>query len=304
MKRSSHIVILFFLIIGLSNNSYSQEWIKTFSSSTWNMVVYQVIEDYDKGILIVGSKSLSSVMKIGWIIKTDINGNVLWEKMLGNGNHQWALFGIDKTPDGGIIVTGASDTLDAEWSDPFVIKLSTCGEVEWCHIFHTDNDLDYSKKIKALPDNTYILLLLYWDVNPSQSAWLMHLDEYGEIIWDQRYFQNDPLVHPYDVTDLKVTQEGNYLVTGTCYRPVSGQTQPGWLWPMMIMADSTGDAVWEIPWGYTLPFTKQVDGEGFQSVVTEHAIYSCICNYHGPAPNYAPCLSKTSLTGEPLYYTQ
>ena len=302
MKRIIQIVILLFLIIGLLPKSYSQEWIKTFSSSTWNMFVYQVIEDYDRGILICGNQSLSTVMKIGRIIKTDINGNVLWDKKLGTGIRQWALGGIDRTPDGGIIVTGACDTLDTEWKDPFIVKLTECGEVEWCHVFHTDNNPDYGVKIKALPDNTYIFLLLNWDVNPSQSVWLMHLDEYGEIIWKQRYFQTDPMVHPYDVTDLKITPEGNYLVTGTCYRPVSGQTQPDWVWPMMIMADSTGEAVWEIPWGYTLPFAEQVGGEGFQSITTDHAIYSCISNYHGPAPNYAPCLIKTSLTGEPLYY--
>ena len=241
-------------------------------------------------------------MKIGWIIKTDINGNILWDKKLGNGTRQWALIGVDRTPDGGIIVAGVCDTLDTEWADPFIVKLTNCGDIAWCHVFHTDNDPDYGMKIKALPDNTYILLLLYWDVNPSNSVWLMHLDEYGEIIWKQRYFQNDPLAHPYNVKDLKITPEGNYLVTGTCYRPVSGQTQPDWNWPMMILADSTGEAVWEIPWGYTLPFIGQVSGEGFQSIKTDHAMYSCISNDHGTAPNYAPCLIKTSLTGEPLYY--
>ena len=302
MKKTIHIAISFFLVICLSPNSYSQEWIKTFCSSAWNMFVYQVIEDYDHGILIGGNMSLGTVMKIGWIIKTDINGNVLWDKKLGDGIRQWALGGIERTPDGGIIVTGACDTLDTQWKDPFILKLTECGEVAWCHVFHTDNDPDYGIKIKALPDNTYILLLLYWDVNPSQSVWLMHLDEYGEILWEERYFQNDPMVHPYNVTDLKITPEGNYLVTGTCYRPVSGQTQPDWVWPMMIMADSTGEAIWEIPWGYTLPFPEQVGGEGFQSVVTENAIYSCISNYHGPAPNYAPCLIKTSLPGDPIYY--
>jgi len=302
MKKTIHIAISFFLVICLSRNAYSQEWIKTFSSSAWNMFVYQVIEDYDQGILIGGNMSLGTVMKIGWIIKTDINGNVLWEKKLGDGTRQWALDGIDRSPDGGIIVAGVCDTLDTEWKDPFIIKLNVCGEVEWCHVFHTDNNPDYGVKIKALPDNTYILLLLYWDVNPSQSAWLMHLDEYGEILWEQRYFQNDPMVHPYNVTDLKITPEGNYLVTGTCYRPVSGQTQPDWVWPMMIMADPTGEAIWEIPWGYTLPFTEQVMGEGFQSILTDQAVYSCISHYFYPIIHTVPCLIKTSLTGDPISY--
>ena len=302
MKITIHIVISLFLILGSSPDSYSQEWIKTFSSSTWDMFSYQVIEDYDNGVLIGGNQSLSSPMKIGWIIKTDINGNVLWDKKIGDGIRQWALDGIDRTPDGGIIVAGVCDTLDTEWNDPFILKLNVCGEVEWCHVFHTDNNPDYGKKIEALPDNTFIFLAKDWDVNPCSSVWLMHLDEYGEILWEQRYFQNDSMVQPYSVTDLKITPEGNYLITGTCYRPVSGQTEPNWVWPMMILTDSTGEAVWEIPWGYTIPFTEQVMGEGFQSVVTDQAVYSCISHYFYPSIHTVPCLIKTSLIGDPISF--
>ena len=42
-----------------------------------------VIENYDKGYIILGTKI---DYKIGWIIKTDINGNMLWNKKLG----KWA----------------------------------------------------------------------------------------------------------------------------------------------------------------------------------------------------------------------
>ncbi|HNW74458.1 MAG: T9SS type A sorting domain-containing protein [Bacteroidales bacterium] len=302
MKRSSLIVILFFLIIGLSNNSYSQEWIKTFSSNTYQTFSYQLKEDYDKGVIIGGNLSLGSVMKIGWIIKTDINGNIIWEKKLGNGTRMWALDGIDKTPNGGFIIAGVCDTLDNDWWDPFITKLTSCGEVEWCHIFHTDSNPDYGVQINSLPDNTYVFLLKDWDVNPRNSVWLMHLDEYGEIIWKQRYFQNDTLASPLNETDLQVIADGKYLVTGTCYRPISGQSQPNWIWPMMILADSTGEAMWEISWGCTIPFTEQVGGEGFQSVETDHAIYSCISHYHWPVTSYSPTLIKTSLMGEPVSY--
>lgn len=71
---------------------------------------------------------------------------------------------------------------------------------------------------------------------------------------------------------------------------------------MVIMADSSGDAILEIPWGYANPFPEPVSGEGFQSVIANDKIYSCISNYHGPNPNYAPCLIKTSMSGLPEFY--
>ncbi len=292
------------ILLGMSNPkvSFCQEWIKTFSSNTHHTFSYQLQEDYDNGIIIGGNLSLGSTMKIGWIIKTDINGNVRWEKKLGNGGRMWALDGIDLTPDGGVIVAGVCDTLDYGWWDPFILKLSACGDVQWCHVFHNKNDPDYGMKIKTLPDNSYIFLIKDWGSEQLNSGWLMHLDVNGDIIWEQKYFQNDTLVEPYWDNELSLTPDGKYLVTGTCYRPLAGQVQPYWVWPMMILADSTGEAVWEMPWGYTLPFTNQVGGEGFQSVQTDHAFYTSISHYHIPDTHYTPTLIKTSLSGEPVSY--
>ena len=303
MKLSIFSPILFAIILlSFSKVSFCQEWVKTFRSDIYQTFSYQLQEDYDKGIIIGGNLSTGSVMKIGWIIKTDINGNVLWEKQLGNGDRMWALDGIDKTPDGGVVVAGVCDTLDYEWWDPFVVKLSACGEIQWCHVFHNASDPDFGIKIRALPDNSYIFLLKDWGSEQLNSVWLMHLDLNGEIIWEQQYFQSDTLVYPFNETDLEVAPDGKYLVTGTCYRPDSGQVQPYWLWPMMILADSTGEAVWEIPWGYAHPFSERIGGEGYQSVKMGHSIYTSICDYHYPDVHYAPCLIKTSLSGEPLSY--
>jgi len=72
---------------------------------------------------------------------------------------------------------------------------------------------------------------------------------------------------------------------------------------MIILADSTGEGVLEIPWGYTLPFTDYVGGEGFQSVTTETDIYSCISRYYWPEVGTAPCLIKTLPSGESIIYT-
>lgn len=290
------------VLISVTIISYGQEWLRIFSSNTQLLWSNQLAEDYDHGILIGANRSISTIMKTGWVIKTDINGNTLWEKKFGNGMRMWALDGIDRTPDGGVIIAGVCDTLDFEWWDPFVVKLNACGEVQWCHIFNNENNPDYGIQIKALPDDTYIFLIRDWGSAETHSIWLMHLDVNGEILWKQEYFQNDPLVYPFDARQLSVTQDGKYLITGTCYRPVAGQTQLFWLWPMIIMSDSTGEAVFETAWGHTLPFPEQVGGEGYQSVGTTGGIYTSMCNYYSSAPPTFPTLIKTSLAGDPVSY--
>jgi hypothetical protein len=269
---------------------------KTFSGPV-DVSPRQLHESYDHGYL-VGADYYWQ----GWIIKTDINGDLLWDIKFGSETIWW-MEGFDNTLDGGIIATGATDTLDPNWWDPYIIKMNYCGQVEWCHIFHTENDLDYGVKILSLPNDSYIFLLQNWGYSQTEeSIWLMHLDGSGEILWEQRYFQDDTLVSPWYGNALYLTPDDNYLITSTCYSPIEGQTQPYWLWPVLILADSTGEAIFEIPWGYTLPFSEHVGGEGYQSVQINNSIYSCISNYHGINPNYAPCLIKTSISGVPEYY--
>ena len=298
LKYYSVIVILAFLTI--PGKSFGQTWMKTFYSSSYDLYGYTVREDYDKGYLLGAVQG--SAMRIGKVIKTDINGNVLWEKNLGDGHQKWALHGMDITSDGGVIIAGVCDTLDINNWDPFIVKLNPCGDIQWCHVFHTNQHTAYGITIKSLPDNTYIFLLKDWGVSPDNNVCLMHLDMNGIVIWEQQYFQTDPLVHPFNEVSVFLSTDNKYLVTGTCYSPISGQTTPNWLWPMLVLADSTGNAVWEIPWGFTLPFGEHVGGVGYQSIRNLTSFYSGICYYHSPISRYSPCLVKTSLSGVPQSY--
>jgi len=293
-------VIIIIAFLTLPGKSFGQTWMKTFYSSSYDLYDYTVREAYDNGYLLGAVQG--SAMRIGKVIKTDINGNVLWEKNLGDGHQKWALHGMDVTPDGGVIIAGVCDTLDLNFWDPFIVKLNSCGDIQWCHVFHTNQNADYGITIRSLPDNTFVFLLKDWGLSTESNVCLMHLDMNGNVIWEQQYFQSDPLVIPFNETALYLTSDNKYLVTGTCFRPVSGQTTPNWLWPMLVLADSTGNAVCEIPWGYTLPFGVHVGGEGYQSVMTNNAVYSSISYYHHPDTRYSPCLIKTSPFGTPLSY--
>lgn len=283
--------------------SYCQVWERTYSHP-WNVTVQQIKESYDNGYIIGSVISVGSFYKIGWIIKTDVNGNILWEKEFGTVSEGWGLWGFDNTPDGGIVVVGSTDSLNNSVSrvNPFVLKLDACANPEWCRIFLPGNENpNMGIKILSLTDNT-VTALFYLKPNGQsyQSPWLYHLDETGSILWEQGYLQNDPQVTSYYARSLILTPENNYLITGTCYAPDSGQGNIFHPRPLLILADSSGEAMWEIPWMVNTTFT----GEGFQSICSDNNIYSAISKYaRDPDPtNSAPCMIKTSMQGIPLSY--
>lgn len=284
-----------------SQNTFSQDWVKTFSGN-FDAVAKKFLESYDEGY-VISARKWYGVNERGWIIKTDINGNTLWQKTLGNGFYSMLLNGMDKTSDGGIIFTGGTDSIDRDWLDPFIIKLNACGNIDWCRIYNSENDYDYGKEIITLPDQSFMLLTYHWGYDQMhQSVHLLHLDPNGDKIWEQEYFLQDSLGSPLYAENLFRTNYGNFLITGYCYHVIEGQTQPEWLWPMMILADSTGESIFEIPWGYTLPFTEIVGGEGFQSVYCNSKFYTAMSYYHYPEFIHTPTLITTTPNGVPDNY--
>ncbi len=297
-------IIVLAVFLFFPSGAFSQEWVRTFSISNKSALTRQIFESYDHGFVLGGDLTIGygGLLKIGWIIKMDVNGNVLWERKLGNGVRMWELQGIEGIPDGGMILTGGTDTLDNTWYDPWVTKLNACGEIEWCRVFHSNYDLNYGVKIISLNDNSYIFLLNNWGGTfPESSVWLMHLDQTGAIIWEQEYFANDTLARGEEPQFLTIAPNGNYLVSGTCYYPDSASVSPWWPQPMLVMADSSGQAVWELPWGYARNFC----GEGFQSIITGASgkTVTSISNYlRTPAGGYRPSLIWTSSNGIPIIY--
>jgi len=295
---------LFFLFVlfTLPSLSFCQEWIKTFDIQN-NTCSRQLQESYDGGILIGAAIGVGNTYKIGWLIKTDVNGNTLWEKKLGNGSKMWSIHGLDVALDGGIILVGTCDTLGEDW-DPFVIKLNPCGQIDWCKIFRTENQSDYGRKILSLADGSYIMQIhSLGNGTVGQFIQLNHIDSIGEIIWEQIYFPEDSLGSSFLEYGLTLTPDDKILISGICYHTIYAQSSPQWVWPLLIMADLTGESEWELPWGYTLPFPVQVGGEGFQSVQIGSTIYSSISNYHWPGANfYSPCLIKTTTSGSEISY--
>jgi hypothetical protein len=73
---------------------------------------------------------------------------------------------------------------------------------------------------------------------------------------------------------------------------------------MMILADSSGESIFEIPWGYTLPFPKMVGGEGFQSAYCNNKFYTAMSHYYYPEFIHTPTLISTSQSGVPIDYKE
>jgi hypothetical protein len=157
----------------------------------------------------------------GVIIKTDINGNKLYQIDLGTGTgliqSNQPQF-IESTFDGGIIYCGNFDGFGS--NDVLVTKLNACGDVEWCRIFRTDSWPDWGLVIHQLTDGGYIMLTTqYAGFARYERAHLFRFDNAGNVLWIQQYLkdQDHPRIKNEFIEDVIVTASGDYFMTGWAY---------------------------------------------------------------------------------------
>jgi hypothetical protein len=282
-----------FILISVA---FSQPWPKTYPQ--WNgSFIDCSINYYDKGYMfLVDASSLD--YKYSIIVKTDINGNVLWDKYIGNGQYEFRIGQIDQTNDKGFIYCSGFAKYDPTGSsDPFLIKFNPCGEVQWCSVINTPGIFDYADRVRQTPEGDYVLLTSYSDTNPLNRIQLFKFDSSGNLFWKHNY-PGDSVIFDEDGYDVLVLNDG-YLITGMCYSPDSGQTGGGWERPYYIKTDTSGNELWRLNYGRV---------NGFHGLIFSNleTIISNTGNFYdvGWHSNYCdtPALNKCLENGSESYY--
>jgi hypothetical protein len=247
----TYILISFLLISHILN---AQTWDRIFGYSKRNEVFLNLNESYDGGYFVLGGFHFYPDTR-GWVIKTDINGNLLYDISIGTGTglSQGNYPGhIEPTSDGGFIVCGSHD----RWTlnDIGVTKHDACGDLEWCKIFRTDGPdmFDWGRKILQLPDGGYIMLTQGYASNTNNTKiHLFRFDSSGEVIWIEPYALT--ATHPYiennGAYDLLINASGDYFMSGFCYWCDDSVATGGWNNPcrlkaLTLKADSSRAEQW------------------------------------------------------------
>jgi len=235
--------IKFYYIILLCTMQFissSQTWPKIYGD---NVHAYgrDIIESYDKGYAICGSiLKNAEQFKYGWLIKTDINGNVLWNKKFGDGSVENSFHDFERTSDDGFILSGSTAEYDIE-IDPLYVKLDPCGEIEWCRIFLSPG-FNTATGIISLPNGEFIGMLQYYGGQylTAPRISLVKMDSEGDPIWIKHLAQEDSAVFNEEGKYLYLTPDNNYLISGRGFSPS--------LNPYFIKADTAGEEIWTIKW--------------------------------------------------------
>lgn len=303
-KASFKILVLTGILLSsfLSINAQEDEWVRIYGDDIHN-VVNSLIETYDGGFMIGGhiKTSDASFIKNGLLIKTDINGEVLWQKTIGEESDiGTGAVQVKQTSDGGYILLSSTVKYQGV-SNVLIMKLNECGEKEWNKIFIDPNRNQYNYGVQIMDNGTYLIQLAYWQSDlGNDRIWLFNIDQNGEIIW-QKAFANWTLgTNSEEGYHFLKNSNNEYLISGAYYQANPGEdTNSRYVRPMYIKIDSLGNEIWHQLWGiddyfYGTAFKSAFDSKGNIYGVGRNESYNELAR--------GPVLFKLENDGTQSYY--
>lgn len=194
-----------------------------------------------------------------WILKIDVEGNILWQKTIG-GALDDELYTLEQTIEGDIYLGGYSEsdisgdkTEDSRGEfDYWILKLDAMGDILWQKTFGGEED-DFLTTGTCTKDGGYIFAGeshsgisgdKLEEVSGATDYWVGKLDATGNVVW-QNTIGGDGRDLP---RSIKKTSAGSYLLGGYSNSGISGDKTEadlgdGDFW--IVMMDEGGDVLWD-----------------------------------------------------------
>ena len=231
--------------------------------------VKDIIELYDHGYYVSGGFEGGDGTYKGWGIKTDINIEMAYDKVMEHTLGDVAISSTISDINGNIYLTGLTPS-DSQW--PSVFKFDSCGNKVWCKLLDYGDEFNYGYGMDIiLTDNDEVVVLAYLlQDGQVDMIHLIGLNTDGEVLWKKPYAsKNDyPWIDQaigYDVTEI----DDNYYISGFCYWPYPDEPDHVFLRPLFIGIDSLFNEKWILPFA---PLDS-VFGDAYKTIPLNDSVF-------------------------------
>jgi hypothetical protein len=230
-------------------------WNKTISE--WNVTAGQnthssagkIIQAKDGGYVVAGGSggSSSGGLYDWWLVKTDSNANVEWEKTFG-GPYQDFVYSVIQTSDGGFAIAGTMN------DKATVVKVDSAGNAQWSRTYSNGTNVSNYASIIQTSDGGYAVACDDWErptyftyFGPPSHIQLIKTDASGNVEWNKTYGTGT-------TRSVIQTSDGGYALFGS-------DSKTGLV---LIKTDSVGEQEWTRTYGttddYSLSVVQTSDG--------------------------------------------
>lgn len=197
-----------------------------------------VRQTLDGGYIIIGKIFFDKDKGGVWLIKTDANGNMIWDKTFGEDPNDEG-HSIRQTTDGGYILAGYTNAGNNK--DGWLIKTDSDGNMLWDRTFGDPEREESARSVRQTIDGGYIIAgYAESDSFPNRERWLVKTDADGNLLWEKTLGGG---FGSYTDQSIQQTSDDGYILAGNTVINKPGQ-MPSQV-PWLVKTDASGDVLWE-----------------------------------------------------------
>ena len=169
-----------------------------------------LLQTSDGGYLVLGgTQSFGAGSEDIYLLKTDVSGNLDWNKTFGGSSNEIPTQVLE-TSDGGYLVLGSTYSFVAGSSDIYLLKTDFSGNLDWNKTFGGSSD-DSSTQVLETSDGGYLVLGYTYSFGAgNRDIYLLKTDFSGNLDWNKTFGGSSW----ESTTQVLETSDGGYLVLG------------------------------------------------------------------------------------------
>ena len=208
-------------------------WERTFGGEDYD-IGRSVQETTDGGYIIAGSTaSMGAGGRDVYLLKTDLEGNPLWEQSFGGEGRDEGYSG-QPTGDGGYVVVGSTSSFGA--GGVYLLKINSAGDLEWQQSYASERGGGVGFSVQQTNDggffivggSTNVLCNTFPPNNFCGGICLFRTDSGGNLLWQK-------VVEGLVGYSIQRSVDGQYIITGSA----TGEDV------YLLKSDDEGNILWE-----------------------------------------------------------